>query len=231
MTRFAGTATKHAGRVWPHYMEYKVDANPTKHGTGKIGRHAAENFLHAIRFARSRGRPMNTFVTLSFTDLGLSEAEASGFFSAVRTAIARAWKRFREVRGRDLGTFDDVHAHEYPEGGRRHVHWMMHRPKTMSRAELVRHITDRVMKRTGLDDLGTALLFQHEDEVRAPGTLAKYILKGIDPAYAGYLHIEPEDMGWVTGRRTGTSRSIGRAARKAANWNRKADAARRDNAA
>ena len=47
------------------------------------------------------------------------------------------------------------------------------------------------------------------------------ILKGIDPAYGRYLHIRPANEGIVTGRRTGASRAIGRAARKAAGWKRK----------
>lgn len=195
---------------------------PTKHGTQRIGHRPGTNLFHAVRFAQSRGRPINAHVTLSFTDLGLTDDDAAEFFSAIRNGVARRWKREREAKGRAIGTFDDAHAHEHPEGGRRHVHWIMHRPAGVSRAELEREIMKRVKKRAGLDDLGTALHFQHEDTVRAPGTLAKYILKGMDPTYARYFHMRAEDMGWVTGRRTGTSRSLGRAARKLAKWDRKA---------
>ena len=101
----------------------------------------------------------------------------------------------------------------------------------MSRAELEREVTKRVKKRAGLDDLGTALHFIHDDQVEAPGTLAKYILKGLDPAFGRYYHMKTEDMGWVTGRRTGASRSLGRAAREAAGWDRKAETPERDLAA
>lgn len=204
---------------------------PTKPGTKAIGRHPAANIFHAVRFAKARGRPINTMITLSFTDLGLTEAEANDFFRSVRNSFGRRWKREREEKGREIGTLDDAHAHEHPKGGRRHVHWVLHRPAVMSPAELEREVTKRVKKRAGLDDLGTALHVMHDDQVKAPGTLAKYILKGLDPAFGRYYHMETEDMGWVTGRRTGASRSLGRAAREAAGWDRKAEPIERDLAA
>jgi hypothetical protein len=196
---------------------------PTKPGTTHIGRHPAANVFAAVRFARARARPINTLITLSFTDLGLSEWEASDFFSALRVSFSRRWKREREEKGRPIGTLDDAHAHEHPRGGRRHVHWLLHRPPGLSRAELEREITKRVKKRAGIDDLGTALHFVHDDKLKAPGTLAKYILKGLDPAYGAYYHMRTEAMGWVTGRRTGASRTLGYTARKAFGWDRKTD--------
>lgn len=202
-------------------MEYKVAPGPTKPGTRCIGRHPATNIFHAVRFAASRGRPINTMITLSFTDLGLSEAQANDFFRSIRNSLGRRWKREREEKGRNIGTMDDAHAHEHPPAGRRHVHWIMHRPPCLSRRELEREITKRVKKGARLDDLGTALHFKHDDEVEGPGTLAKYILKGLDPVFGRYFHMRTEDMGWVTGRRTGASRSLGGAARSAAGWDRK----------
>lgn len=201
---------------------------PTKCWTDRIGRRQAERVFHAVRFAKSKGRVMNTHITISFTDLGLTEEAASGFFSGVRNSFARRWKREREVKGRPIGTLDDVHAHENPAGGPRHVHWLMHRPRGMGRAEFERELTRRIQRRAGLDDLGTALHFQHGDKVKGPGTLAKYILKGTDAAYGGYFHMRTEPMGRVSGRRTGTSRTLGKAAQKAAKWNRKAPAAAND---
>ena len=173
---------------------------------------------------------MNTHITVSFTDLGLAEEQASRFFIDVRTAIARRWKREREVKGRDIGTLDDVHAHEHPLGGRRHVHWLLHRPALITRGELEDQLSRRIRKRAELDDLGTALHFQHDDQVKGPGTLTKYILKGTDPVFAGYFHMRTEPMGWVSGRRTGTSRTLGKAAQEAANWNHKTPIAANDTA-
>ena len=63
---------------------------------------------------------------------------------------------------------------------------------------------------------GRALLVR---PVGAPGTLAKYLLKGIDPAYGAHLHIRHEDQGFVGGRgRTSVSRALSRAARKREGW-------------
>lgn len=205
-----------------------MDPEPTKSWTERIGRHQATRVFHAVRFAKARGRRINTHVTLSFTDLGLTEEQASGFFSDVRNSFARRWKREREVKGRPIGTFDDAHAHENPTGGRRHVHWLIHRPRGMGRAEFERELTKRIKRRAGLDDLGTALQFQHGDKVRGPGTLAKYILKGTDAVFGPYFHMRTEPMGRVSGRRTGTSRTLGKAAQKAAHWDRKAPLAAND---
>ena len=41
-------------------------------------------------------------------------------------------------------------------------------------------------------------------------------LIGTDAAYAGYFHMRTKPMGWVSGRRTGTSRTLGKAAQRAA---------------
>lgn len=194
----------------------------TKCWTQRIGCRQATRVFHAVRFAKAKRTPINTHVTISFTDLGLSEDQASGFFSDVRNSFARRWKRERELKGRPIGTLDDVHAHENPPGGRRHVHWLLHRPKAMRRAEFEREITSRIKRRAGLDDLGTALDFQHSDKVKGPGSLAKYILKGTDPTYQAYFNIRTEPMGWVSGRRTGTSRTLGKSAQKAAGWDRRA---------
>ena len=49
--------------------------------------------------------------------------------------------------------------------------------------------------------------------VYAPGGLAKYILKGINPDYADHFHMKAANEGVVFGRRTGVSRAISKAAR------------------
>jgi hypothetical protein len=177
--------------------------------------------FHAVRCATWQGRPINTAITINFTALGLSEAEASDAFIWVRTGFRRRWKREHEAKGRQIGTLDDVHAHENPEGAGRHVHWGLHRPSAMSREELAREIIRRVKKLARGPFDPAAVLIQHDDEVCAPGTWAKYILKGTDPAYGAHLFMRTEPQGWVTGRRTGTSRTLGKTARKAAGWSRK----------
>lgn len=188
---------------------------PTKYGTEWIGRRAAENVLHAIRYADEVGRRFNAHVTINFATIGIEEERAGAIFRELQARLSRWW-RYERSKGRDLGPLLGVHSHANPAGSR-HVHWMTHLPEGIWTAfgAKVAHL---LRKLTGVDDLKDAL---HIGRVETPGSLAKYILKGIDPAYGRYLHIRPANEGIVTGRRTGASRAIGRAARKAAGWKRK----------
>lgn len=193
----------------------------TKSWTERIGLKQALAVLHAVRCATWKRRPINTAITINFTALGLEEAEASDCFISIRTSLRRRWKREHEVKGRPIGTLDDVHAHENPDGGGRHVHWGIHRPADMTRDEFDREIIRRVRKQARRPFDPAAVLIQHDDVVGGPGSWAKYILKGTDPTYGPHLFIRTEPQGWLTGRRTGTSRSLGKTARTAAGWSRK----------
>ncbi|MGA0607899.1 hypothetical protein ACO2Q0_18060 [Phenylobacterium sp. VNQ135] len=194
-----------------------MDLVTTKCGvaTAFIGRRAAENVLHAIRYAGEVGRPINAHVTINFATLGIGDDAAGAVFRDLQARLSRWW-RYERAKGRDLGPLLGVHSHANPAGSR-HVHWMTHLPASI-RGEFEAKTARMLRKITGVDDLKDAL---HVGDVETPGSLAKYILKGIDPAYAGYLHIKPANEGIVSGRRTGASRAISRAARKAAGWKRK----------
>lgn len=189
-------------------------------GTAFIGRRAAENAMQAVRYTRDQGRPINTFVTISLITLGYDAGAADSLALRLLERMARWWRYQRVDKRRDIGPFTIIYAHANPVG-RRHVHWMMHIPDHL-KADFEAALLKRLLKMTKLDDVGSALQIK---PAGGPGQLAKYILRGIDPAYGAYLHIVPEDEGTVTCRRTGTSRCIGKTARKAANWNRKARAA------
>jgi hypothetical protein len=154
--------------------------------------------------------------TINFTDLGLNDDDACSLFRRLRTKLRRAWKYQRQQKLLPIGHLDDVGAHENPNGIR-HVHWMVHVPPSVR--PWFEMMVEKILKRlTNLSDLGTALQIK---DVIAPGTLAKYILKGVKPELAGYFHMEAVDQGVVYGRRTFVSRSIGAKARQAASWKRK----------
>lgn len=188
---------------------------PTKYGTAHIGRNQAENVLHGIRYATETGRPINAHVTISFVALGIHDDRAGAIFRELQARLSRWW-RYERSKGRDLGPLIGMHSHANPAGSR-HVHWLLHLPGEIE-AEFVAKAARLLKKLVGVVDLKDAL---HVGSVSTPGTLAKYILRGIDPSYADYLHIAPANEGTVTGRRTGVSRAIGRAARRAAGWKRK----------
>lgn len=186
-------------------------------GTWQIGRNQAESVLHAVRYATDRGRPINAHVCLNFHRLGISEDAASETFRSLRARFARSW-RYRDQTGAALGTLDDVHVHENPMG-KRNVHWALHIPE--GRWAWATGLIERLLQKIlGLDDLGDALLVK---TATGPGGLAKYLLKGVEPAYAEYFHIgAPSSQGFICGRgRTGTSRSLGKTARGKAGWKRK----------
>ena len=182
-----------------------------------IGRRAAENALHAVRFANDNGTPINALITISFIALGIHDDEAGQAFRQLQISLGRWWRYQRSQKGREIGPPIGVYAHANPAGSR-HVHWLMHLPGEIE-SDFIAAVTKRLCKISGLDDIGDAL---HVQPVTRPGGAAKYAFRGIDPAYAEYLHIEAANEGQVSCRRTGTSRAIGLAARRQAGWNRKA---------
>lgn len=189
----------------------------TKSGGLHVGRRACENALHAIRYVAEAGRPMNTHVTVSFGPLDIDEDIAGTVFSDLQARITRWWRDQRTRKSRDLGDVLGFHCHSNPAGSR-HVHWVLHVPPEID-AEFRAVVRNRLQKITGRIDLRDGL---NIGTVDTAGSLAKYVLRGIEPEYADYLHIDAANEGYVAGcRRTGVSRAASKASRKRAGWIRK----------
>ncbi len=186
----------------------------TKSGTASVGYKQAARAFHAVRFANDNGRPLNLFVTIDFSSLGINPDDAAEFFREIWARVTRWYAYQRDQKGRRFGTFDAYAVHEHPATGPRHVHWVLRAPEG-AEAEIERVIRDRIGKLTKLDCLGKAVDVR---PVYATGTLAKYTLKGIAPAYADHFHMTAENQGFISGRRLTISRSIGHAARQKAGW-------------
>lgn len=161
------------------------------------------------------GRPINMRLTISFIALGIHDDEAGMMFRDLQARVNRWW-RYERSKGRPIGAFAGVHSHANP-GGSRHVDWLAHIPETIAQ-QFPAKVAVFLSKITGASDLGDALWIARVD---TPGSLAKYVLRGIDPAYGDYLRIQPANEGIVSGRRTGANRCIGKTARKRAGWSRK----------
>lgn len=187
----------------------------TNQGTTAIGPKQAARAFHAVRFANDNGRALNLLITIDLTSLGVSTGEATRTFQNVWSRVSRWWA-YQRSKGRAFGPFDCYAVHENPPGGPRHVHWFVRAPAE-ARAELERVVRARVEKITGLACLGRAIHFL---DVEKPGGVAKYTLKGIQPAYAAHFHMEAVDQGVIDGRRLAVSRSIGATARARAGWSR-----------
>lgn len=185
-------------------------------GTRQIGVRPATNLLHAVRFAAERQQPLNLAVTINWHRLGVPDQEASNAFRQLRSKVRRRWTHLRKTRGVQLGTFDDTGSHENP-GGRRNTHWLIRVPDFHMAA--FRKDVERFLKKVlGRDHLGEAL---HVQPVRAAGTFAKYLVKGIDPHFADYFHMRAVDQGFIEGRgRTFVARSLGFASRAKVGWKR-----------
>jgi hypothetical protein len=187
----------------------------TKPGTLNVGRRAAENVLHSVRFTADQGAPINTLITISFEALGIEESVADRVFQELHGRVLRAWRHLlhtNRVPRQVVGAY----CHANPAGSR-HVHWLAHVPPVSF--EIFEAVVSKFLRKVvGRFDLGDAL---HIKRVDTPGSVAKYVLRGIDPYFADYLHIEAANEGFVLGRRTGVSRSISKAARKRAGWSRK----------
>lgn len=189
----------------------------TKHQTASIGVVQATGVFHAVRFANDNRRALNMLVTVNLDQIGIDEVAAGDGFRAIWKSLARWWNYQRTAKGRALGTFDAYAVHENPDG-KRHVHWVMYMPDE-AHADIIAAIEKRVCKIAKVDCAGSALHFL---PIEKPGGVAKYTLKGVNPAFAGYFHMRAHDQGIISGRRVAVSRSIGRAARERAGWSRKA---------
>lgn len=185
-------------------------------GTPGIGPKQAARAFHAVRFATEQGRQLNLLITIDFTTLGIAEERVSETFRNVWARVSRWWA-YQRSKGKAFGPFDCYAVHENPPGGPRHVHWFVRAPLGDHDA-LCATVRSRLEKLTGLDCLGKALHFLKVDK---PGGMAKYTLKGINPAYADHFHMTASDQGFVQGRRLTVSRSIGAAARNRAGWTRR----------
>jgi hypothetical protein len=187
----------------------------TKLGTTNIDYAPTENVLHAVRYANDNGRPLNLIATIDLAGLGFTNDNAGSVFRNVWCNVSRWW-RYQRQKGQNIGSFDGVATHENP-ADKRNVHWLIHAPEEF-RPLIETAIAKRLKKITKLDCLGDTLHFQKAD---TPGTFAKYMLKGINPAFAKLFYIEPSDQGVIIGRRVTVSRSLGRSARKRQQWKRK----------
>lgn len=185
--------------------------------TASIGYAQTLNGFHATRYATSRGRPLTRMVSINFTRLQVPEEACGAMFRTLRDRVARAWK-YADEQGEDLGSFDYILAHENP-GARRNVHWAVHVPADHT-DWFDRTVRQRLAKLAGRPLPQGTIEFT---EISTPGNTAKYILKGVNRTYVDHFHMRnwASDQGVVSGRRFATSRSIGRTARRRANWHRK----------
>jgi hypothetical protein len=179
-----------------------------------LNRRTAENICHAFDFANYLRCPLNTYIVLKFSP---ADAIAAGH---VFRAIMRKYRYWLKSRTENLPPMY-VYTFENPTG-HPHVNWVVHVPQI--------HKKEFGEKFNGWAEKANAELGEYDAHKQAVNlctskTLAKYIIKGIDPLYIEYLHLGEFacPQGTIWGRRATASPAISRAVRKAAGFVPKRD--------
>lgn len=172
-----------------------------------INRVPAVNIHHATRFAEGHGAPLNTFITINFTEVGLAAGASRAFRKLLCQRFAPWLRRSSGARVRTAPTY--VWAIENTASTVA-AHWLVHLPNGTTKA-----FVDRL--HSWLENLaGTPPLARTVQIKRVYNLIGarRYILKGVSPDWARHLGIRASDQGVVNGKRSGFSRNLGPAARK-----------------
>ena len=168
-----------------------------------IRRQQITNIKPAIRLAEKNGTPLNRFVTLNFTHTACDAGAISLAFADLRERFMR-W--FRRGNGQD-----DQHRAAFvwvAENANDHaaIHWLVHIPDTRL-ADFRARLPLWLEKATGGITCEDSAI--NVKPAYTPLGAGKYMMKGIDPAYAAFYRIRPVPQEIVHGKRCGFSQSLG----------------------
>ncbi|MDD7973942.1 hypothetical protein [Roseinatronobacter alkalisoli] len=172
-----------------------------------MGRKAGSSILHSVRSAEALGRPLNTFVTINFWQLGSTAETIFRDFADLREAWFQRWSSCRPRKSatprNGVPTYAYVHeaTHDLP-----HTHWMVHiQPENVA---LFTARLEQVLRKTfNLSALPDGAIFVTTIE-NAEG-LKLYMVKTIDLRFGRLWGIRTENGGRIAFRRADTSRNIG----------------------
>ena len=181
--------------------------------TEYVPRRSAEGAFHARRFAGDVGVAFTAMVTVSWSHIGAEPRELYDLHKTLRARFKRAWK-YRQ-RSTALPELHMIETIESPEGDF-HAHALVN-VLLGEREWVLQTLISRMSKITGQEVPEDAIQIL---DVQHSGTVLKYMLKGVSPAYADYFHMRTLAQGTVHGRRVSVSRSLGPTARRRARWRR-----------
>lgn len=182
------------------------------HGTYRVTRHInrrpAVNLHHATRYCEMIGLPLNRFVTVNFSLTGCNDNHESHTF---RKLLAERFAPWLRRTARNVQGIAPTYVWTMEAGGRQiAAHWLVHVPKDCARA-FERKVADWLASLTGGTPDAGAIKVQPIHNVIG---LRRYVLKGVDPAWATHLGVRHVDQGIVIGKRSGFSRNLGPCARQ-----------------
>lgn len=189
--------------------------------TVQINRKTSETICHAFDYAKHIDRPLNLYVVMRMNEVDNHACEAT--FRAIRRKC-RVWlQRKQQLAGLPMEPPYYVYSFENPEDTGVHLNWVLHIPDALV-GEFRKKITGWVAKAQGFDPEGDDIHIQDVDP-HTDKSLAKYIIKGTDPHYAKYLHLQHvvAPQGTVHGRRASACNALNRAARRKAGFIPKRD--------
>jgi hypothetical protein len=192
-------------------MKGELLRNEPERSSGHINRVPAVNIHHATRFAQSAGLPLNTMVTVNITELGADTAAGRLFRKMLSQRFAPWLRRSSALRGQPAPTY--VWALENTAATTA-VHWLVHIPKGAMR-------TFSAKLAAWFEGLSGNSPSARSIQVKRVYNLIgarRYLLKGVNPAWASHLGVRPSDQGIVNGKRSGFSRNLGPTARKAGGY-------------
>lgn len=183
--------------------------------THHIGRRVTQSIFRAFDFTNACGRPFNLYVVINLTESG--GAGAATQFAAIRHKY-RDWLAYHRRKGNTDAAPLYAFTFENPDG-HQHVNWTLHVPPNLQadfRHKLVQWVR-RACAAHGPFDVHCQPVTRHHK------SLAKYIVKGTDPAYVSHFHLGElhKPQGVFVGKRAGACPALGRAARHAAGYDPK----------
>ena len=175
-----------------------------------IKRQQAANILNAVNLAEKKGTPLNTSVCLNLARTNCPIEEVSQRFSRLRDNHFGPWMRRPSKKLGDDGFPASFAWTIENANGCHHIHWLVHLPK--NRRDAFKKKLPRWLALVS-DGITCDSAIDVKDAYAPPGA-AKYMVKGIDPAWAHAYGIRPSDQGVVIGKRSGVSLNLGQTERR-----------------
>lgn len=177
-----------------------------------INRRVTQSIFRAFDFGASIDMPPNRYVVINLRER--PEAAAATIFQRVRHKFCD-WLNYRRRQGHDMPPPAYVFAFENT-GSLPHVNWVLHVPNGF-RAEFERKLPGWVRKAQGACG---PFDVRCKPVTHTPKSLAKYIVKGTDPAFVDHFYLSAvhAPQGIVYGKRAGVSPALGKTARAQAGF-------------
>ena len=186
---------------------------PTNRQRRYIGRKTAENAFHGRRFMEQAGESFTHLITVNWSLSTKSVDYVSRLHVVFREKLLRSSRYHRgKTNGRPMLYLEVV---ENPDD-QFHSHIAVS-IETAEEGWLSTSVNKFVKGAIGEEPPNDMIDIR---PIYAPGSMFKYLMKGVSPVYADYFHMRTSEQGLLPGRRVSMSRRMGPTARRRAGWRR-----------